>query len=209
MSIVIIDFDAGNLLSVQRAFHHLGAEVRFASSPEHISQADRLVLPGVGAFGACMEGLKARNLVTAVRDFALSGRPFLGICVGMQMLFEESFEFGRHAGLGIVPGQIRPIPREGAAGPHRIPHIGWSSLQARRSWADSILADVGEGDAVYFVHSFMGVCANPDDLLATTDYDGVPITAAVHHGNITGCQFHPEKSGTVGLGVLRRFMTQL
>lgn len=207
--IVVVDFGAGNLLSVCRAFHHLGVEVTLATTPEAVLAADRLVLPGVGAFGACMSNLRASGLDAPVKAFAASGKPFLGICVGMQMLFDASEEFGENPGLGLVPGRVVPVPPVGTDGrPHRIPHVGWNRIQPPegRAWAGTPLAAVRPGEAVYFVHSFMGVPVDPADALAFADYDGVPLLAAVRRGNLTGCQFHPEKSGLIGLAILGGFL---
>lgn len=207
--VTIVDFGAGNLLSVMRAFRHLGAKVELASDAGALLAAERLVLPGVGAFGACMDGLRSRGLIPAVRDFAICGRPFLGICVGLQMLFEESEEFGRHEGLGLISGQVRRIPACGADGaPHKVPHIGWNALckPGGTAWAKTPLSPLAEGVSVYFVHSFAAVPSDPRHLLAVCDYDGVPLTAAVRKDNVTGCQFHPEKSGQAGLSILKAFL---
>lgn len=207
--VVVVDFGAGNLLSVCRAFRHLDVEVVLATTPEAVLAAGRLVLPGVGAFGACMSHLRASGLDEPVKVFAASGKPLLGVCVGMQMLFDASEEFGEHPGLGLVPGRVVPVPPKGADGrPHRIPHVGWNRIQPveGRTWAGTPLAAVRPGEAVYFVHSFMGMPADPADVLAVADYDGVPLVAAVRRGNLTGCQFHPEKSGPNGLRILGGFL---
>ena len=207
ISVSVVDFGAGNLLSVCRALDHCGASVVPVSTPEMILSAERLVLPGVGAFGACMTNLRQRGLDGPITAFAATGRPFLGICVGMQMLFDESDEFGRHAGLGLIPGRVEPIPATGADGrPHRIPHIGWNALRPAGDWAETPLSGLAEGDAVYFIHSFAGCATDPSHRLAECDYDGVPLLAAVRRDNLTGCQFHPEKSGEAGLSVLGQFL---
>lgn len=207
--VVIVDYGAGNLLSVRRAFQHIGAEIVPAAEPAAVMAADRLVVPGVGAFGDCMAGLRRRGLVEPILDFCRRDRPFLGICVGMQMMFEASEEFGEHEGLGLLRGRVAAVPAIGADGrPHKIPHIGWNRLLAPEGidWAGSILATTAPGAWAYFVHSFAGDPLDPGDRLADADYDGVRITAAVRRGNLTGTQFHPEKSGEVGLGMLRAFM---
>lgn len=209
--VVITDYGVGNLLSAQRAFEAVGARPVLSADPDALRHADRLVLPGVGAFGSGMEELKARGLVEALRDFARSGRPFLGICLGMQLMLETSEEFGSHDGLGLVPGRVVAVPPAGADGrPHRIPHIGWNALRpaAGRSWEGSILAGL-EPDAasVYFVHSFMAVPDDPAWRLADTDYDGIAVCAAVSRDALHGCQFHPEKSGPAGLRILANFMS--
>ncbi|TAN46821.1 MAG: imidazole glycerol phosphate synthase subunit HisH [Rhodospirillales bacterium] len=208
--VTIADFGAGNLLSVARAFRHLGADIVFASTPAEVAKAERLVLPGVGAFGACMDGLRARDLTGAILDFAATGRPFLGICVGLQMLFTESEEFGRHEGLGLIPGKVARIPTHGADGrPHKVPHIGWNALlkpEEGTAWSGTPLGDLKPGASVYFVHSFAAVPENRTHRLADCDYNGIRLLAAAQKDNITGCQFHPEKSGAVGLSILKRFL---
>ena len=206
----ILDYGSGNVLSVQRALERCGAEVALATQERELAAADRLVLPGVGAFAACMRALEHRRLLDAIRAFAASGRPFLGICVGMQILFEESEEFGRHAGIGLVPGAVRIVPSTGMDGrPHRIPHIGWAPLalpQGRNGWEGTILADTRPGESGYFVHSYTAVPADPRHRLADVDYDGRLIAAAIARDNVAGTQFHPEKSGAVGLRIVSRFL---
>lgn len=206
---VIADFGAGNLLSVVRAFTHLGAEIVVTTDAAEIRDAQRLVVPGVGAFADCMRRLTERGLSASVKDFAASGRPLLGICVGMQMLFESSEEFGNHAGLGLIPGAVRRIPEQAADGSrHKVPHIGWNRLRALgRDWQGTILDGVAPGAFVYYVHSFSGYPAAPADRLADSDYGGWPIAGVVQRGNVSGCQFHPEKSGDVGLKILRNFLS--
>ena len=208
-SVSIVDYGSGNLFSVVRAFEHVGAEARLAQDAAAIEAAERLVLPGVGAFADGMAGLSERGLVEPIRRFAASGRPLLGICLGMQMLATSSEEFGEHAGLGIIPGRVVPIPAQDVDGrSQKIPHIGWADLQPwqARGWADSPLQDLIQGDAVYLVHSFHFVPDDAQDGLAVCGYGGHRITAAVRSGGTVGCQFHPEKSGEVGLRVLRRFL---
>lgn len=209
-TITVIDYGAGNLLSIQRALEHWGAEVRFARTPEDVLRADRLVLPGVGAFRHAMNELNALELVEPLREWSGLGRPLLGICLGMQLLLESSEEFGRTEGLGMVPGGVAPVPPTGLDGtPHRIPHIGWNALfpvEGGASWAGTFLADVEAGEATYFVHSFMAVPSDRSHLLAVAFYDGREIPAVIRRDNIFGCQFHPEKSAEVGLSILRRFV---
>lgn len=204
----VVDYGVGNLYSVGRALEKVGAEVRLADSAAAIAGADRLILPGVGAFRDGMAGLARNGLDTAVCAFAASGRPLLGICLGMQMLASESLEFGHYAGLDLIPGRVVPIPREGAGGmPHKVPYIGWSTLEPTRhaGFAGTPLAGV-EGAAVYLVHSYHAEPADAGDLLATYRYDGVAVTAAIQRDNVFGCQFHPEKSGPAGLGIVARFL---
>ncbi len=207
--VTLIDYGIGNLLNTVRALEHCGAAVKVidqASAGD--ANAERLILPGVGAFGDGMRELKARGFDDLVKRFAQTGRPFLGICVGMQMMFDASDEMGEHAGLGLVAGRVLAVPPTGADGrPHRVPHIGWRPLQAGRSWAGTLLEDVQPGDRVYFVHSFSGHPAEPAARLADVDYDGRPICAAIHQDNLHGCQFHPERSADAGLGMLRRFLS--
>jgi glutamine amidotransferase len=205
--VTVADYGIGNLLSVQRAFEHCGAEVEMSSDPRALERAERLVLPGVGAFRDAMEGLRSHGFIEPLRRFAASGRPFLGICVGMQMMFAVGEEHGMHAGLGLLPGRVVAIP---AAPGRKIPHIGWAALMRpslERDWAETILEHVPAGGAsVYFVHSFHAAPARADDVLAVCDYQGFAVTAAVSRGNLSGCQFHPEKSGETGLRIIKAFL---
>lgn len=209
-SVTVLDYGIGNLLNVLRALEHCGASVRVTSRAEAAdADASRLVLPGVGAFGDGMAELRARGFDDLVRRFAATGRPFLGICVGLQMMFDASEEMGEHRGLGLLPGRVRPVPATGADGqPHRIPHIGWRPLAAPRPWQGTLLEDLQPGERVYFVHSFSAEPAREEDRLADVDYDGRRICAAVQRDNLTGCQFHPERSADAGLPMLRRFLAQ-
>jgi glutamine amidotransferase len=207
--VTVVDFGAGNLLSVERALRHLGAEVLSATTPEAILAAERLILPGVGAFAACMEGLKSKGLVEPILAFAKTGRPFLGICVGLQMLFDESEEFGHHAGLGLIPGRVVRLSDKDSEGRKlRVPHIGWNALSrpAGRTWQNTPLASTQPGASMYFVHSFAAVPADAAHRLADCVYGGHPVLAAARKDNITGCQFHPEKSGPAGLNLLETFL---
>lgn len=207
--VVVVDYGIGNLRSVRAAFEHCGAQVTLSDAAPVIAAAERLVIPGVGAFGHCMAELNARQLVPAVRDFAAAGRPWLGICVGMQMMLDASEEFGRNDGLGLLPGTVQAIPATGADGtPHKIPFVGWAPLRRPEGadWRGGVLADVTEGEAVYFVHSFSASPATSQHCLASYDYDGRAVTAALARDNLVGCQFHPEKSGPVGLRIISRFL---
>jgi glutamine amidotransferase len=205
--ITVVDYGMGNLMSVSRALEAVGAQVRVSASPDDIRQAERLVVPGVGAFGDGMRGLTEHGLVEPIKDYAASGRPVLGICLGMQLLFDASEEFGEFGGLGLIPGRVRAVPARTAEGqPHKIPHIGWSGIvPVRREWSGTLLEGVERGAATYFVHSYAPEPANPLDRLADTFYDGCLISAVVQHGAIAGCQFHPEKSAAVGLKILANF----
>lgn len=209
--VAVIDYGVGNLLSVRRGFERCGAMVTVTSDPDAILSAPRVVLPGVGAFGDGMAGLRRQGLDGVVREVAARGIPLLGICLGMQMLLDESEEFGVTAGLGLIPGTVVPVPAMTAEGrPQKIPHIGWNALvspHARGRWSSPLLNDVRPGQDVYFVHSFMANPADPAHRLADCVYGGMTVSAAIARGQMYGCQFHPEKSGEVGLSVLRRFLT--
>ena len=210
-SVTIVDYGAGNLFSVCRALEHCGAEVAVTSEPAQISKADRLILPGVGSFPDGMSKLIKCGLDEAVKEYARSGRPLLGICLGMQMLGSASEEFETCAGLGLIEGQVTMIPSSGTNGQdHKIPHIGWTALQmppSRESWKDTILADVEPGEFVYLLHSFAINPADKKSRLADCVYNGHIISAAIQKENVYGCQFHPEKSAEVGLKILKRFLT--
>ena len=198
--IAIVDYGVGNLFSLRCSLESLGQEVCVSSDPDRIRSADRVILPGVGAFGDAALKLRQSGLDRIVLDQAQAGKPLLGICLGMQLLFEKSFEFGEHQGLGLLHGNVigmdGTIPRD-----LKIPQMGWNALIKKRT--HPLLNSVQEGDCVYFVHSFYAVDCD-DSLIATTEY-GIELTAAVAKNNVLGCQFHPEKSGNVGLGILRAF----
>jgi glutamine amidotransferase len=206
MNVAIVDYGIGNLFSVRRAFEQCGAEVAVSDDPKVILSAPRLVLPGVGAFADGMRGLAARGLDEVVKEFARSGRPLLGICLGMQMLATMSEEFGEHAGLDLIPGRVACIPRVDSDGkPYKVPHVGWDDLQSKQPWTGSILEQLTPGDAVYLVHSY---AVRPDDdrhRLAYCVYNGAEISAAIRKDNVYGVQFHPEKSGKVGLKIISSF----
>lgn len=209
--VAVVDYGMGNLFSVARALEACGAEVSFVESPQAVREAERLLLPGVGAFCAGMRGLRERGLVEPLREYAAGGRPLLAICLGMQMLLDVSEEFGRHAGLSIIPGRVVQIPRVGGDGLlQKIPHIGWNELlpatDGQRHWEDSILKGIPAGAAAYFVHSYNAVPEDPEHRLADCYYGGVRIAAALRRGSVYGCQFHPEKSGRFGLQILSNFL---
>ena len=198
--IAIVDYGVGNLFSLSHSLMAVGAETVVTGDAEVIRRADRVILPGVGAFGDAAAKLLETKLDALMRDVAAAGTPVMGICLGMQLLLEKSYEFGEHAGLGLIPGEVRPIAGVIPAD-YKIPHIGWNRLDV--TVPHPIFKSVKPGDCVYFVHSFYG--ANCDDsVIATAEY-GADLTAAVAKGNVCGCQFHPEKSGDVGLGILRAF----
>ena len=208
--IVVVDYGVGNLLSVTRAFETRGAEATVTSDPAVVLGAERLVLPGVGAFADGMAGLEERGLVKPIRDYAATGKLLLGICLGMQLLFSESEEFGLHRGLDLIKGRVLAIPNEVLGGGWRkTPHIGWNELRlppGRSSWEETLLAGLSEGTAVYFVHSFAVVPADPAVRLADCDHVGYAVSASVQKDRIFGCQFHPEKSGEVGLSIIDNFL---
>lgn len=206
--VTVVDYGVGNLFSIARSIEKAGGEARLSTDPEEVAQAERLLLPGVGAFGACAAQLASAGMAEPVKAFAATGRPFLGICVGMQLLFDYSVEFGRHEGLGLIPGSVEAIPADG----RKVPHIGWNALRlgpARNGWQGSIFEPLRpDAASAYFVHSFAGHAASPADVLSVVDYEGVQVCAAVQRDNVTGVQFHPEKSGPVGLALLESYLRQ-
>ncbi len=208
--VVVIDYGIGNLLSVCRGLEHCGAIVNITADPDSILSAERVVLPGVGAFADGMAELQRLDLDTVIQKVANEGIPLLGICLGMQMLLDESEEFGTTKGLGLIPGKVIPVPLMAIDGQtQKIPHIGWNSLELpekQSNWDGTLLQGVKPGDAVYFVHSFMASTSEPEHCIANCNYGGAPISAVICRKNIFGCQFHPEKSGKIGLNVLRKFL---
>lgn len=210
MKVTVVDYGAGNTLSVCRALLHCGAHVILDNDPREIERADRLVLPGVGAFGACMAALEEHSHVTAVTEFISTERPLLGICVGMQVLFERGTEFEEMEGIGVLKGIVEAVPPESnEAIPHKVPHIGWTELlfpDHRPAGKRSILSNLIEHASTYYVHGFHCKPRSEEDLLAYADYDGQTLTAAVQKDNVIGCQFHPEKSGEVGLAILKNYL---
>jgi glutamine amidotransferase len=209
--ISIVDYGLGNIFSVSRAFEYFGCSVSLVSKPCDIENAQALVLPGVGAFANGMEGLQKRDLVAAIQDFAYQEKPLLGICLGMQLLFSRSLEFGEHQGLNLIPGDIIPIDAIDAHGQAlKVPHIGWNQLlkpSSTSAWEGGILQNIQAEDSVYFVHSFSAVPADDAHRLADCRYGDFNISAAVAKGPIYGCQFHPEKSGLVGLKIIKGFLS--
>ncbi len=199
--VAILDYGVGNLFSLQSSFKAIGADVIVTSDEVQLQSADRIILPGVGAFEDAAAKLRGTGLDKVLMEEAAKGKPIMGICLGMQMLFDKSFEYGEHQGLGLIKGEIRPIsdviPKE-----LKIPHIGWNALRFGES-KHELFKYLKEGDFAYFVHSYYG--ANCDEsVIATTEY-GACLTAAVACKNVCGCQFHPEKSGEVGLNILKAF----
>ena len=194
--IAIIDYGVGNLFSLRSSLTHLGLEAVVTADAQTIRKADRLILPGVGAFGDAMDKLSATGLVPVIREQAAQ-KPLLGICLGMQLLFDRGEEVRPCEGLGLVHGSVKKIVT-----PYKLPHIGWNTLAFPGE--SPLFRGLDEGVSVYFVHSYCAVAEDPADVIAVTDY-GAPVTAAVNHGLVYGCQFHPEKSGEVGLTILKNF----
>ena len=209
--VTVIDYGRGNLFSVRHALEACGADVTVTEDPAIIAAAERIVLPGVGAFGDAVQELRKRGHFDAINEYFLTERPFLGICVGMQLLLEASEEFGVHPGFGLVAGQVVAIPPVMPNGArNRVPHIGWypiTPVEGGRPWAGTLLAGTAAETPFYFVHSFTAEPVDDADRLADTDYDGLRISAAIARGNIFATQFHPEKSGLEGLKVLRNFLS--
>ena len=204
--VVVVDYGRGNLFSIGQALRHLDAEFEVSAAPERVAHADRIILPGVGAFSDAMKGLGERGLIAPLKAAAAGGASILGICVGCQMLLSRSEEFGDHAGLDLIPGTVArlPEPRVNDVAAIRIPNVGWRLLAV--SAATPVLGSIGEGDMMYFVHSYAPMARDSGDVAATIAINGRDIPAVVAAGNLVGVQFHPEKSGPPGLGVLRRFL---
>jgi glutamine amidotransferase len=198
--LVIVDYGVGNFRNVQKAFEAVGAAAEITDSVAAVEQAKAVVLPGVGAFGDAMRHLRARGLDQPVLAAAQAGKPVFGICVGLQLLFDESEEMGQHRGLGILPGKVIRFPdRPGLA----VPHMGWNQIEP--AGAHPLLHHISPGDFAYFAHSYYAVPANPADIIACTDY-GQPFPSVVGRENVCAIQFHPEKSQQVGLQILRNFV---
>ena len=198
--IAIVDYGVGNLYSLEQSFRAIDAQVEVTAQPEMLEKADRILLPGVGAFGDAAEKLRNSGMAEAVLYQVAKGKPLMGICLGMQLLFDRGLEYGDHRGLGLISGEVRPIseviPKE-----LKIPHMGWNALDFTRD--SRLFSQIKDGDYVYFVHSFYAAnCGSAT--IATAEY-GAPLTAAVEKENVFGCQFHPEKSGAVGLKILKAF----
>jgi glutamine amidotransferase len=198
----IVDYNMGNLASVKNAFKLLGEEAVVESDPEKFGHYDKLILPGVGAFGDAMEHLKERSMDEALREYAKSGRYMLGICLGMQLLFETSQEFGRHDGLGLIKGDVQAFDTSRFEHPLKVPHMGWNRMFTKEH---PLFKDLDSRHYLYFVHSFHAVCSNENDIIGYTEY-GYRFTSAVAHDNVLGIQPHPEKSHKNGLRILQNFI---
>lgn len=207
VDVAVVDYGLGNLLSVHRALEAVGARPRPARTPGDLAGAGHVVLPGVGNFADGVRNLVAADLVEPLREHAASGRPLLGICLGMQLMFEASEE-GPGAGLGLVAGEVRAIPTACEDGePRRVPLVGWAPLRRGPGpWSETAVRAFDDGEAAYFVHSFAAAPEDPACVVATIDHRGFEVVAAVSRGATLGCQFHPEKSGPAGLALLRRFL---
>lgn len=209
-SIIIIDYGLGNLHSLAKALAHVGVTPAFTQTPDAIASADAVFLPGVGAFGEGMAELSRRGFVAPLKEYASSGKPLFGICLGMQFLFEYSEEFGTHQGLGLLSGGVKKIvPRDEQC---KIPHIGWNELRfppGRASWSNTILDGIPERSQTYFVHSYAAKASDASDAIANTEYCGAVFASVVERGGIAGTQFHPEKSGETGLRILKNFLAKI
>ncbi|MCL5072093.1 MAG: imidazole glycerol phosphate synthase subunit HisH [Actinobacteria bacterium] len=206
--IAVIDYGIGNVSSVLRAFKYLGVAANLCSNPKEIINSDRVVLPGDGAFGDSMGQLKKRELFFVIERFINSGKPFLGICVGMQVLATQSFEFGKHLGLNIIPSEVIKFPID-PANNYKIPQIGWNKISkplCLKSWQGTVFEDLHDQDWVYFIHSFYVNIKNTKNILSETTYGKVKYASAIIKDNVIGCQFHPEKSGITGLKILNKFL---
>lgn len=199
--IAIVDYGVGNLFSLSRSLAYVGADVCVTGDREKIKRAEKIILPGVGAFGDAIKKLRAARLDEALVSEAKKGKPILGICLGMQLLFDKSFEYGEHTGLGLIKGEIRPIADKIEKN-LKVPHIGWNSLEFTEKKSE-LFKYIHDGDFVYFVHSYYAADCE-ESVIANAEY-GAKLTAAVQNGNVYGCQFHPEKSGKTGLAILRAF----
>jgi len=208
--ISILDYGVGNIFSLTKAFELCGAEVRLISEPSQLKNVDKLILPGVGAFAKAMDELNKRNFTDSIKEYALSEKPLMGICLGAQMLLSESYEYGIHAGLDLIKGKVIKISDiEANAAQHKVPYVAWSELHKPKNninWDKTILSGIKSGVTAYFVHSFTFIPDNEENRLVDTFYDGVRLCAAVKEGNIYGTQFHPERSGKYGLQIINNFV---
>jgi len=208
--VTVVDYGVGNILSIKRALEHCGVQVDLTNDHQRILAAERVILPGVGAFRAAMVVLEKLGLDDIMREISCRQIPLLGICLGMQLFLDQSEEFGLTKGLGLIPGNVTPLPNRGLNGSTlKAPEIGWNVLRrsGTANFQDTILQDHMPEQSVYFLHSFMAKTKHANHCLADYDFGGHAVTAVVHKDAIHGCQFHPEKSGEVGLSILRRFLS--
>lgn len=212
LKVAIIDYEAGNLYSVQHACTFVGLESQITSDKKKILEADGALLPGVGAFGEAMENLKKKGLVETIYAFAKSGKPFMGVCLGLQLLFSQSEEFGLHKGLNLIEGEVKRFPNRNPKGEEvKVPQIGWNRINCpdKKKWANSPLKDVADGEFMYFVHSFFVTPKDKKDILTLTNYEGIEYCSSVCRGNIFATQFHPEKSAQEGIKIYRNWGNQV
>ncbi|HPL66331.1 MAG TPA: imidazole glycerol phosphate synthase subunit HisH [Smithellaceae bacterium] len=212
--VAIVDYEAGNLFSVEHACRSVGLKPSITNRPEDIIKADRLILPGVGAFGTAMDNLIRLDLVEPIKEYASRGRPFMGICLGMQLLFSSSQEFGEYPGLNLIEGVVVKFPEANPSGERiKVPQIGWNRIfrlsETENRWSGTPLELIMEGDFMYFVHSLYACPQDPRDILAMTDYEGIRYCSAVKRGNIFATQFHPEKSAKEGIKIYQYWAAEI
>ncbi len=205
--IAIVDYGVGNLYSIQKALEKFTSNAFVTEESNEIASADALILPGVGSFKSGVEGLKIRGIVDPIKEFAQKGKPVLGICLGAQLLLDKGYEFGELEGLGIIPGKVVSFPKIN----DKIPHIGWNAInpKTKNSWSKTVLHSIKAGSNVYFVHSYVLKPSNTKDILTITNYGGKDFCSAVNKDKIYGCQFHPEKSGDIGLAIIKKFVNTI
>lgn len=212
IKIAIIDYDAGNLFSVQHACEFVGLKSIITSDKKEILDSSGVILPGVGAFGEAMRNLRKLDLILPIKEFIATGRPFMGICLGMQLLFSESEEFGRHQGLDIIKGEVRRFSKKDNQGNLiKVPQIGWNKIYYRhkKKWENSCLKNIKQGEFMYFVHSYYCLPSCNDDILTLTDYGGIKYCSGVRRKNIFATQFHPEKSGKEGIKIYQNWASTI
>lgn len=210
--VTIVDFEMGNILSVKNSFEFYDTTVKITSDPKDVLEADAIVLPGVGAFPAAMKNLERLNLTDAIKDYARKERPLLAICLGMQLLMDTSEEYGLTSGLGLIPGKVQKIPSTLKGSGEKIPRVGWREItipEERKGWHGSILSDCSNASSMYFVHSYMASPTEKEDVLAVSQMNEFEVCAALKRDNMTGVQFHPEKSGNNGLKLIKAFLQSI